>query len=128
MILNFLLFVERFLLIQRELYFLFCPKGAGFCPTYRGDAGQRGYSLSKENAPFGTPRERRGVFPSTPDIAGLELEELHTLRIAQPLAALLPYGCGIPLAGNRVRCTWLRHESSASRNYSQPRLTIVRRE
>ena len=43
-------------------------------------AGQRGYSLSKENTPFGTPRERRGVFPSTPDIAGLELEELHALR------------------------------------------------
>ena len=109
MILNFLLFVERFLFIQRKLYFLFCPKGAGFCPTCRGDAGQRGDSLSKENPPFGTPRERRGVFPSTPDIAGLELEELHALRIAQPLAALLPYGCGIPLAGNRVRCTWLRH-------------------
>ena len=51
------------------------------------------------------------MFPSTPDIAGLELEELHALRIAQPLAALLPYGCGIPLAGNQVRCTWLRHES-----------------
>ena len=50
------------------------------------------------------------MFPSTPDIAGLELEELHTLRIAQPLAALLPYGCGIPLAGNQVRCTWFRHE------------------
>ena len=31
--------------------------------------------------------------------------------VAQPLAALLPYGCGIPLAGNQVRCTWLRHES-----------------
>ena len=30
--------------------------------------------------------------------------------VAQPLAALLPYGCGIPLAGNQVRCTWLRHE------------------
>ena len=54
-------------------------------------ASQMGCSLSKENTPFGTPRERRGVFPSTPDIAGLELEELHTLR-------------------NQVRCTWLRHE------------------
>ena len=43
-------------------------------------AGQRGYSLSKENTPFGTPRERRGETPSTPDIAGLELEELHALR------------------------------------------------
>lgn len=75
------------------------PKGGGVLSQCRGDAGQRGYSLSKENAPFGTPRERRGVFPSTPDIAGLELEGLHTLRIAQPLAALLPYGCGVPLAG-----------------------------
>ena len=37
----------------------------------------------------------RGESPSTPDIVGLELEELHALRIAQPLAALLPYGCGI---------------------------------
>ena len=43
-------------------------------------ASQRGCSLSKENTPFGTPRERRGETPSTPDIAGLELEELHALR------------------------------------------------
>ena len=41
---------------------------------------QRGYSLSKENIPFGTPRERRGESPSTPNIAGLQLEELHALR------------------------------------------------
>ena len=67
------------------------PKGRGVLSYRRGDAGQRGYSLSKENAPFGTPRERRGENPSTPDIAGLELEELLSLR-------------------NRVRCTWLRHE------------------
>ena len=69
------------------------PKGRGVLSYCRGDAGQRGYSLSKENTPFGTPRERRGEDPSTPGIAGLELEELHALRIAQPLAALLPYGC-----------------------------------
>ncbi len=43
-------------------------------------AGQRGYSLSKENTPIGTPSERRGETPSTPDITGLELEELHALR------------------------------------------------
>ena len=84
-------------------------------------ASQRGYSLSKENTPFGTPRERLCI-------VRLQLEELHALRIAQPLAALLPYGCGIPLAGNQVRCTWLRHESSAIRYVLQPRLTIVRRE
>ena len=35
--------------------------------------------------------KRRGESPSTPNIAGLQLEELHALR-------------------NRVRCTWLRHE------------------
>ena len=56
------------------------PKGCGVLSHCRGDAGQRGYSLSKENTPFGTPRERRGETPSTPDIAGLELEELHALR------------------------------------------------
>ena len=75
-----------------------------------------GYSLSEEREyPPWTPKRTRGENPSTPDIGSLQLEELHALRIAQPLAALLPYGCGIPLAGNRVRCTWLRHESSASR-------------
>ena len=72
-------------------------------------AGQRGYSLSKENTPFGTPRERRGETPSTPHIGSFYLEALHALR-------------------NRVQCTWLRHESSAIRYVSQPRLTIVRRE
>ena len=69
---------------------------------------QRGYSLSEENTPFESPRERRGASPSTPDIAGLGLEELLSLR-------------------NQVRCTWLRHESSASRYVLQPRLTVVRR-
>ncbi len=67
------------------------PKGRGVLSYCRGDAGQRGYSLSKENTPFGTPRERRGENPSTPDIGSLDLEELLSLR-------------------NRVRCTWLRHE------------------
>ena len=71
-------------------------------------ASQRGYSLSKENTPFGTPRERRGEPPSTPHIAGLRLEELLGLR-------------------NQVRCTWLRHESPTFRYVLQPRLTIVRR-
>ena len=107
--------------------FSFLPKGGGVLSHLPWGRGAKGYSLSKENAPFGTPRERRGVFPSTPDIAGLELEELHALRIAQPLAALLPYGCGIPLAGNRVRCTWLRHGSLRIVTVLQPRLTIVRR-
>ena len=67
--------------------------------------------LGKRIAPLTPPRERKGPCPLTPHIGSLDLEELLSLRIAQPLAALLPYGCGIPLAGNRVRCTWLRHES-----------------
>ena len=66
--------------------------------------------LGKRIAPLIPPRERdEGSSPSTPHIGSLGLEELHALR-------------------NRVRCTWLRHESSASRHRSQPRLTIVRRE
>ena len=67
------------------------PKGRSVLSHCRGDAGQGGYFLSKENTPFGTPRERRGENPSTPDIGSLDLEELLSLR-------------------NRVRCTWLRHE------------------
>ena len=77
----------------------------------RGDAG-KGAILSRERmAPFRSPKRTQGEGPLTPHIGSFYLEELHALRIAQPLAALLPYGCGIPLAGNQVRCTWLRHES-----------------
>ena len=53
-----------------------CIDSAALCAAAR----QRGYSLSEGNTPFGTPRERRGASPSTPDIAGLQLEELHALR------------------------------------------------
>ena len=45
-----------------------CMNSAALCAAAR----QRGYSLSEENTPFGTPRERRGASPSTPDIAGLQ--------------------------------------------------------
>ena len=55
-----------------------CIDSAALCAAAR----QRGYSLSEENTPFGTPRERRGASPSTPDIAGLQLEGLHALRSA----------------------------------------------
>ena len=68
-----------------------------------------GILFSKRIPPLNPPEKDEGRPPSTPDIAGLGLEELLSLR-------------------NRVRCTWLRHESSASRYVSQPRLTIVRRE
>ena len=59
--------------------------------TRRGAA--KGAILSRERmAPFRSPKRTRGEGPSTPDIAGLGLEELLSLR-------------------NQVRCTWLRHES-----------------
>ena len=57
------------------------------------ECAKGGYSLSRKRVSPLNPREKgRGEGPSTPDIAGLQLEELHALR-------------------NRVRCTWLRHES-----------------
>ena len=52
-----------------------CEGGAACAPRH-----QRGYSLFEENTPFESPRERQGASPSTPDIAGLVLEELHALR------------------------------------------------
>ena len=69
---------------------------------------QRGILFSKRIPPLNPPEKDEGASPSTPDIAGLGLEELLSLR-------------------NRVRCTWLRHESSASRYVLQPHLTVVRR-
>ena len=60
-----------------------------------GERQKGGYSLSEEREfpPLHPPRERdEGPFPSTPHIGSLDLEELLSLR-------------------NRVRCTWLRHES-----------------
>ncbi len=58
------------------------PNGGGFLfpfffPTNRlggiaarhAAASQRGYSLSEENTPFESPRERRGESPSTPALA-----------------------------------------------------------
>ena len=51
-------------------------------PTPTWGTGKRGiFSFSeREYPPFEPPRERRVEAPSTPDIAGLELEELHALR------------------------------------------------
>ena len=39
-----------------------------------------GILFSKRIPPLYPPREGRGGDPSTPDIAGLQLEELHALR------------------------------------------------
>ena len=44
----------------------------------------KGYSLSEENTPFETPRERRGGVPLDPRIGSRVLEELHALRNRVP--------------------------------------------
>ena len=87
-------------------------------PAYPQGSGQRGiFSFAKENIPLLIPQEK-GFH-----IASEQLEELQCLpmllparggaafasairfgllllsAVAQPLAALLPYGCGTPLAG-----------------------------
>ena len=86
-------------------------RGSAVCFSLRTRRGAaKGAILSRERmAPFRSPKRTRGEGPSPPDIAGLGLEELLSLR-------------------NQVRCTWLRHEASAIRYWLQPRLTIVRRE
>ena len=70
----------------------------------------KGAILSRERmAPFQSPKRTQGTLPLDPDIGSRALEELRSLR-------------------NRVRCTWLRHESLRFVTDQQPRLTIVRRE
>ena len=76
----------------------------GRCSAWRcTDKG--GYSLSRKRvSPLNPERKDEGSCPSTPHIGRSALEELRGLR-------------------NRVRCTWLRHESSAIRCRYQPRPT-----
>ena len=74
------------------------------------------FSFAKENIPFGTPRERLRLAVSGSndlDASGMEMpargaaafsiairfDLLLLSAVAQPLAALPPYGCGTPLAG-----------------------------
>ena len=93
-------------ILSRENGPLFRTGAKGERRARRGTKG--GILFSKRIPPLNPPEKDEGRPPSTPDIAGLWLEELLSLR-------------------NRVRCTWLRHESSASRYVLQPRLTVVRR-
>ena len=66
-------------------------------PLHRAGERVKGAILFRiREWPLWNPKRMRGEDPSTPDIGSLDFEELHTLR-------------------NRVRCTWLRHESSANR-------------
>ena len=63
----------------------------------RAGSAEKGAILSRERmAPFRSPKRTQGALPLDPAIASEQLEELRSLR-------------------NQVRCTWLRHESSASR-------------
>ena len=66
----------------------------------RGNAARRRccrskgiFSFQREHPPLEPPEKGKGSYPLTPHIGSFYLEELHALRIAQPLAALLPYGC-----------------------------------
>ena len=77
-------------ILSRENGPLFRTGAKGERRARRGTKG--GILFSKRIPPLNPPEKDEGRSPSTPDIAGLGLEELLSLR-------------------NRVRCTWLRHES-----------------
>ena len=89
---------------------------SGDSRTVQGSESKGPFSFAKENGPFGTPRERLCLAVSGLnyfDASGMQLpargeaalalqDDLPLLllsAVAQPLAALLPYGCGTPLAG-----------------------------
>ena len=57
-------------------------RGSDACFSLRTRRGAaKGAILSRERmAPFRSPKRTRGEGPSTPDIAGLQLEGLHALR------------------------------------------------
>ena len=92
------------------------PKGRGFPCTVHG-ASQRGHSLSQKRMTPLEPQEkdfdwqsqaRMAFVPPEGDCLRAALPRLELLydlplllssAVAQPLAALLPYGCGTPLAG-----------------------------
>ena len=67
----------------------------GECSAVGAARGKGGVLFRKREHPLYIPQRKAYI-------AGLALEELHALR-------------------NRLRCTWLRHESSASRYRQQPR-------
>ena len=57
-------------------------RGSDACFSLRTRRGAaKGAILSRERmAPFRSPKRTRGEGPSTPNIAGLQLEGLHALR------------------------------------------------
>ena len=93
------------------------PKGGGilfpfFFPTNRlggiaarhAAASQRGYSLSEENTPFETPRERRGASPLDPRIGSRAIEELRSLRNQVPAKCCCKTIWSTPTARCRSAC------------------------
>ena len=137
--------------------------GRSFPAPCRG-ASQRGHSLSQKRMAPLEPQEkdfdwqsqaRMAFVPPEGDCLRAALPRLELLydlplllssAVAQPLAALLPYGCGTPLAGAALEserkcsvitcCRWHNIAASAAKphsvgslppNYRHSRLTIVRR-
>ena len=109
------------MLKQDSYLLLYIKEAIGFAQVRRicrlRAAGAKGiFSFAKENIPFGTPRERlrlavsglndfyasgmgmpaRGVAAFS---VAIRFALLLSSAVAQPLAALTPYGCGTPLAG-----------------------------
>ena len=109
------------MLKQDSYLLLYIKEAIGFAQVRRicrlRAAGSKGiFSFAKENIPFGTPRERLRLAVSglnNSDVSEVKVPRARRCRIsvairfdllllsavAQPLAALLPYGCGTPLAG-----------------------------
>ena len=79
-------------------------------------AGQRGCSLSKENTPFGTPRERQGGFPLDP-----AHWQFVARRAAQPAESGAVY-----MASPWIFCESLRLATAPY--YREARVTIAWRQ
>ena len=120
-------------------------------PAYRRGAGKGGYSLSQKRiSPFKSPKRKVFTLQASSSkscnacrcyflrAALPRLELLYDLpllllsAVAQPLAALLPYGCGTPLAGAALeserKCsviTCYRWHNIAASAAKPPRQTIA---
>ena len=116
------------MLKQDSYLLLYIKEAIGFAQVRRicrlRAAGAKGiFSFAKENIPFGTPRERLRLAVSglsNSDVSEVNVPRARRCRIsvairfdllllsavAQPLAALTPYGCGTPLAGAALPVLW----------------------
>ena len=123
---------------------------SGGIPAPRRGANQRGHSLSQKRMAPLEPQEkdfdwqsqaRMAFVPPEDDCLRAALPRLELLydlplllssAVAQPLAALLPYGCGTPLAGAALeserKCsviTCYRWHNIAASAAKPPRQTIA---